>query len=154
MSNELELQRALRALREWNAPREPDTDLWPAIAARLEVATTQAYPRRWLPMALAASAALAIAASTIALVGLRGHPASMNPSLPTARHAPPLPNRGDPRFAAATIVLDAAEAELAQALAQDPGSRLLNNLIYRTARQRHNLDRWGTSPSSAMENRT
>jgi hypothetical protein len=151
MSNEFELRRTLREL---NAPREPDTDLWPAIAARLEATTTQARPRRWLPLALAASAAVAIAASAVALVGLRGHSVSVNPAHPTAEHASPLPDRGDPRLVAATVVLDAAKAELEQALAQDPGSRLLNNLLDRTARQRHNLDRWGTTPSSAMETRT
>lgn len=151
MNNELELRRALRGLA---APRTPDTDLWPAIAARLEAKTTPVRPRRWLPLALAASAAVATAASAIALVGLRGFAPSAGPAQSAVTHAQPLPDRGDPRLAAATVVLDAAQAELEQALSQDPESRLLNDLLARTARQRRNLDRWGTPPPSATETRT
>lgn len=152
--SEFELRRALREL---DAPREPDHDLWPAIAARLGTRSVQPRPRRWMPLALAASAAVAIAAGSVALIGLRGHSSSVNPAHSTAGHAGHAGHAsdgGDPRLAAATVVLDAAEAELEQALSQDPGSRLLTNLLDRTARQRRNLDRWGTAPSSAMETRT
>ena len=62
---EFEMQRKLRAM---NAPREPDRDLWPAIAARIaapsETSAQHATRRRWIPLAAAASTVLAIAGGT------------------------------------------------------------------------------------------
>src|SRR5690348_656284 len=60
---EFEIQRNLRAM---NAPRMPERDLWPSIAARIEAGETsapRATRRRWLPLAAAAGTVLAIAGS-------------------------------------------------------------------------------------------
>src|SRR4051812_31580406 len=58
---EFEIQRNLRAM---NAPRMPQRDLWPAIAARIESgesATPRTSQHRWLPLAAAAGTVFAIA---------------------------------------------------------------------------------------------
>lgn len=146
MSNELEFRRVLRAL---DAPREPATDLWPGIAARLGPRTAPKRSRRWLPLALAASAVLAMAVASVAVIGPRA-PAH----LATTPDAPAAVDRTDPRLAAAGVVLDAAQAELEQALRQDPGSRLLTNLLDRTERQRRHLARWENAVPSTLETRT
>ena len=65
--NDFELRRELRELR---VDREPQHDLWPRIAQRLNVADmapTRTARRPWLPFAVAASIALALTAGVFSL---------------------------------------------------------------------------------------
>jgi hypothetical protein len=148
--NDFEIQRGLRQM---NVSRAPRSDLWPAIASRLantEQATVA--PRRWLPFAAAAALLLATIAGTL-LLGVRAPQAP----LATTGDADSAPTRisprdaralarapgGDPRLVGASVVLDAAHAELEQALDRRPDAVFLVSLLNRTNAQRMKLERYG-----------
>lgn len=137
---DLELRQRLRQLRD---ARDPARDLWPAIAVRLQPApaATRHVRRRRAP-ALAAAALLLLALGVGAL--LRPWHAALDPGLagatPTPLHRTPTrAPHGDPRLLAGAIVLDTAHAQLEQALAAQPDSALLNDLLKRTQARRARL---------------
>ena len=149
---EFEMQRKLRAM---NAPREPERDLWPAIAARIGSSETSA-PRarhRWIPLAAAASTVLAIAGG-LAFFAMKGH-VDASPSddyamttrieriSPAQAREQALRSGEDPRLAGPNIVLDAAHSELQQALEQHPDAVFLVSLLNRTNAQRMKLEQFG-----------
>ncbi|MFC4822055.1 hypothetical protein [Dokdonella ginsengisoli] len=154
--NDFEIQRRLR---EMNAPRPPQIDLWPAIEKRIaDEGRPAAAPRRgrWLPLAAAAGLLLAVVAGTL-VVGLQQRDALPEVAVRDARsferdlphlspgdadvglHAP----GGDPRLAGAAVVLDAAQAELEQALAERPDAAFLVGMLNRTNARRMKLDHYG-----------
>lgn len=151
---EFEIQRGLR---EMKAPRMPARDLWPAIAGRIEggasTATRRAPRRRWIPLAAAAGTLLAIAGG-LALFALRER-AAQTPvfadSMPlhieriTPQQARAAAERTgvDPRLAGASVVVDAARAELQQAIEQHPDAVFLVSLLNRTNAQRLKLEQMG-----------
>lgn len=151
---EFEMQRKLRAM---NAPREPDRDLWPAIAARIaapsETSAQHATRRRWIPLAAAASTVLAIAGG-LTFLALRDH-VDTSPSgdyamttrieriSPSQAREQALRSGEDPRLAGSSIVLDAAHSELQQALEQHPDAVFLVSLLNRTNAQRMKLEQFG-----------
>lgn len=148
---DFEIQRRLRQL---NTPRPPQTDLWAAIAPRLagnESTPAVRQHRRWWPLAAAASLLLAVIAGTL-VFGVR-EPSDTQDTATTDIHAPaPLDPRdlarargGDPRLVGAAVVLDAAHAELEQALDQRPDAVFLVGLLNRTNAQRMKIDRYGAS---------
>ena len=133
---EFEIQRGLRAM---NAPRLPQHDLWPAIAARIEAGgtTTTRAPQRWMPLAAAAGTVLAIAGSllffalrerTLAPVESDDYAMATHYERITPREAreEALRTGRDPRLAGANIVIDAAHSELQQALEQHPDAVFLD----------------------------
>lgn len=157
--NDFEIQRRLRGM---NTGRTPPSDLWPGIAARIAAAEADAVEAKpgWrfrLPLAAAAAVLLAISAGV--LLQDRREPASM----PVADAPPPTDQyesmrispreaadiartRGsDPRVLGATLVLDSAQDELAQALEQRPDAVFLVSLLNRTHAQRMKLERFGAS---------
>jgi len=155
--NELEIQRGLRAM---NAPREPAVDLWQGIAARIAAETEQATTdaakspsrRRWLPFALAAGTLLA--ATGASLLGLRIQEGTgiAQQTVPLQKFSRITPAQaldaarapgGDPRLAGAAVVLDAANAELQQALEQQPDAVFLVSLLNRTNARRMKLEHYG-----------
>jgi hypothetical protein len=151
---EFEIQRKLRAM---NAPREPDRDLWPAIAARIESASEASAPhtarRRWIPLAAAAGTVFAIVGA-LAFFAMRGHidtNASDDYAMathierisPAEAREQALRSGEDPRLAGANIVLDAAHSELQQALEQHPDAVFLVSLLNRTNAQRMKLEQFG-----------
>jgi len=149
---DFEIQRGLRAM---NAPREPATDLWAGIAARITIeggAAKLPARRRWLPVALAAGTLLAVSGAT--LLGLRMHAATdlAQQTIPLHKPARITPAQaldatrapgGDPRLAGAAVVLDAAHAELEQALQQRPDAVFLVSLLNRTNASRMKLEHYG-----------
>lgn len=150
---DFEIQRGLRAM---NAPREPATDLWAGIAARIAAEDGATHlPRRrshWLPFALAAGTLLAVTGAT--LLGLQMHAASdlAQQTVPLQKPARITPAQaldstrapdGDPRLAGAAVVLDAAHAELEQALEQQPDAVFLVSLLNRTNARRMKLEHYG-----------
>lgn len=147
---DFELQRDLRALR---GPRQPQTDLWAGISARIESRTAMTLPsrkRRWLPLATAAALALAVSAGLFSLALQRQHvdrgQASIDSTLSVSEQitrARELAASGDPRLAGAEVVLDAASTELEHALQQQPDAVFLVGLINRTHAQRRKLARLG-----------
>ncbi len=146
---DLEIQRRLRQL---NTPRLPQTDLWVAIAPRL--AGTASTPivqrrRRWLPLAAAASLLLAVVAGSI-VFGVRQYSATHDiaaTDVPAHSSLDPRERAhvGDPRLVGAVVVLDAAHAELEQALDQRPDAVFLVSLLNRTNARRLKLDRYGAN---------
>lgn len=156
---EFEMQRDLRAM---NAPRTPQRDLWPAIAARIEAApaatnaaTAPATParRRWIPLAAAAGTVLAIAGGLLVFtLDKRAATTSADDYASATRIEPISPHEAreqalrtgaDPRLAGANIVLDAAHSELQQALEQHPDAVFLVSLLNRTNVQRMKLEQFG-----------
>ena len=151
---EFEIQRNLRAM---NAPRRPERDLWPSIAARIEAGEASARPatrRRWLPLAAAAAATFAIAGSLL-FVTLRDHMGApvesddyamadgfQRISTQEARDEA-LRSGQDPRLAGANIVIDAAHSELQAALEQHPDAVFLVSLLNRTNAQRMKIEQLG-----------
>jgi hypothetical protein len=150
--NDFELRRELRGLR---GPREPQQDLWPRIAQRLEfpVAAPIAETRRaWIPLALAAGMAVAVTAGIFAISVQRHNamgetPLAASEEGTTVRErinrAHQLANTGDPRLAGAEVVVDAANEELELALQQQPDAVFLVGLINRTHAQKRKLARLG-----------
>ncbi len=142
-----------RRLRELNTPRPPQTDLWAAIAPRLAGnESTLAAPRRyrWLPLAAAASLLAVIAGTLVFGVREQNAPYDMTATSVaalTSRDARDFAHaRGDdPRLVGAVVVLDAAHAELEQALDQRPDAVFLVGLLNRTNARRMQLDRYGAS---------
>ena len=154
---DFELQRRLREL---IAPRTPQSDLWPVIAARIATAPARVQTgrrrRAWLPIAAAAAVLFAIAGALS--IALRQHDAMTDNSMTTnaipPRGSPPSPHdvatfanapNGDPRLIGAAAVLDAAHAELEQALDQRPDAVFLVSLLNRTRARRTQLDHFGAS---------
>lgn len=147
-----------RGLRQMNTPRMPQADLWPGIAARIAAADAAAAPaparrRHWLPFAAAAGVLLAIAGGFTAYTLQQQRAADAF----VAGTASPLPVRvsprdahdlsrapgGDPRLLGAAVVLDAAHAELEQALDQRPDAVFLVSLLNRTNARRMKLEHFG-----------
>lgn len=146
--NDFEIQRRLR---EMNAPRAPQADLWPDIRSRLgETASPSAargLARRWLPLTLAAGLPLGFLGIALLLSSLPPAPRSDYAAL---ERAPPYKRElahEDPRLAGAAIVLDAAQIELRQAIAQNPDADFLVELLNRTEARRNRLDRYGNTAS-------
>lgn len=150
--NDFELRRELRELR---VDREPQHDLWPRIAQRLngaDVAPTRTARRPWLAFAVAAGIALALTAGVFSLalqreaaVGDRPLAERIDGSSVRDRidRAHQLASTGDPRLASAEVVLEAASEELEQALQQQPDAVFLVGLINRTHAQKRKLARLG-----------
>jgi hypothetical protein len=155
---EFEIQRNLRAM---NAPRLPERDLWPAIAARIESGSESVAPRatrrRWLPLAAAASTVFAIAGA-LTFFALRDQgriDTSASDDYAMATHVErispaqareqALRTGQDPRLAGANVVLDAAHSELQQALEQHPDAVFLVSLLNRTNAQRMKLEQFGAN---------
>ncbi|HRG15791.1 MAG TPA: hypothetical protein PLB00_07335 [Pseudomonadota bacterium] len=158
--DELEYRRLLKTLPH---AIEPDRDLFPGIAARLETRAVAKSQRRGLfPFAAAAGfTAVAIAAGWMALQRAPGEmPApTVAESAPmmlrearalraefdaalvagTANRWTQVREQADPRFVAAWTELDAAEAELSEALEQDPNARFLLNRLKQVQEQRLHL---------------
>jgi hypothetical protein len=153
--NDFEIQRHLRGM---NAERTPQADLWPGIAARIAEADVAA-PRHRFHLPLAAAAAVLLAISAGVLLQDRREPASLPVAdAPTTaeryeslrispREAADIARtRGsDPRVLCASLVLDSAQEELAQALEQRPDAVFLVSLLNRTHAQRMKLERFGAS---------
>jgi hypothetical protein len=148
--NDFELRRELRELR---VPREPQRDLWTRIARKIQaqpesVATPQ-HRRTWLPLAAAASIALAVTVGVLSVAMQRMSPPAEagNAIPPSAREqierARELATSGDPRLAGAEVVIDAASSELELALQHRPDAVFLVGLINRTHAQRRKLARLG-----------
>jgi hypothetical protein len=150
-----------RSLRELAEPRLPGNDLWPGIAARIaaESAAPAARPRArrsWIPLAAAASLLCAVAAGALMLAAQRQAPApqalvqAARPAVPSRvspgeAHDYPGAPAGDPRLVGAAVVLDAAQAELQQAIEQRPDAVFLVSLLNRTNARRMKLDHFGAS---------
>ncbi|MEP7042408.1 MAG: hypothetical protein ABI843_05065 [Dokdonella sp.] len=147
-----------RRLREMNAPREPQGDLWAGIATRIAAQAVPTRNRRGNGWSLAAAAALLLAVVTGSLVlGMRqptssadragadvGRLASGHVSPSDAQAFGRAPG-GDPRLVGAAVVLDAAHAELQQALDQRPDAVFLVSLLNRTNARRMKLDHYGAN---------
>jgi len=158
--NDFELQRQLRAM---NEPLPPQNDLWSCIAARIaaEEAVTAAARRRKARLPLAAAAALLAFVVTGSLVlGLRGpgndvaQQTVTDPAMASAQklrdfardaRASSRAPGGDPRLVGAAVVLDAAHAELEQALEQRPDAVFLVSLLNRTNARRMKLDHFAAN---------
>ena len=152
---EFEIQRDLRAM---NAPRFPERDLFPSIAARIAaesgaVAATPVRRRRWLPLAAAAGTLFAIVGG-ITLYTLKSTAVSPDAGYGVARIDRISPREAreqalrsgiDPRIAGANIVIDAAHSELQQALEQHPDAVFLVSLLNRTNSQRMKLEQLGAN---------
>jgi hypothetical protein len=150
---EFEIQRKLRAM---NAPRAPERDLWPAIAARIESGSETSAPRarrRWIPLAAAAGTVFAIVGG-LAFFALRDRAGTSTSDdyamttrieriSPAEAREQALRSGEDPRLAGANIVLDAAHSELQQALEQHPDAVFLVSLLNRTNAQRMKLEQFG-----------
>jgi hypothetical protein len=161
--NDFEIQRRLREL---NAPRPPQNDLWSGIAARIEAAEAElATPiagkrRNWLPLAAAAALLVAVATGSLVL-GLHGSDHDLTAQSGTQPQETVSPQKlrdfayqardgahargSDPRLVGAAVVLDAAHAELEQALEQRPDAVFLVSLLNRTNARRMKLDHFGAN---------
>lgn len=146
-----------RRLREMNAPRLPETDLWAGIAGRI-ASETRVPASRQSAWPLAAAAALLLAVATGGLIfGLQQHSTTGNvaatasvPAFDKIRRPSPRDAQdvgrapgGDPRLVGAAVVLDSAHAELQQALEQRPDAVFLVSLLNRTNARRMKLDHFG-----------
>ena len=150
---DFELQRHLRDLRVEVAP---ERDLFPAIAARIEgrqLAT--AGVRRRSPWLYAAAAAILVSVITAVGIGqmamqrVDGNLVQRNvdpASLPgmNAAAVAGAPG-GDPRLAAASLVIDDARSQLEQAITERPDAVFLVSLMNRTNAQRMKLERLGSN---------
>ena len=144
--NDFEIQRDLRQM---NAPHAPQSDLWPAIATRIAAGGQTAH-RRWLPLAAAAGLLLAVAGTLMFGVHESTAPlATTQTDVGTTQKLRLSPRDfarapgGDPRLVGASVVLDAAHAELEQALDQRPDAVFLVSLLNRTNAQRMKLEHFG-----------
>ena len=150
---DFELQRLLRDLR---VPVAPKRDLFPGIAARIEgrqLTTTRT--RRRSPWLYAAAAAILV--SVITAVGI-GQMATQHADANLAQHGvdpATLPGMnaaavaaapgGDPRLAAANMVIKDARMQLEQAIAERPDAVFLVSLMNRTNAQHIKLERLGSN---------
>ncbi|HEY0232199.1 MAG TPA: hypothetical protein VGC55_13175 [Dokdonella sp.] len=144
-----------RRLREMNAPREPQDDLWAGIATRIGAQAAPATRRHWLPLAAAAVLLLAVVSGSVLLglrqshlqdiAGIDGGSLSSQRISPRDAQAFGRAPGGDPRLVGAAVVLDAAHAELQQALEQRPDAVFLVSLLNRTNARRMKLDHYGAS---------
>lgn len=135
-------------LRALSQPVAPQRDLWPSIAARLDM-QPRALRRRFVWLAAAASlAGVALLSGVFATRKLHSdkteHVALVQPQHPAiAIAAADNPaarwNPSDPRLRGAAIELRAAQGELRQALAIAPHSDYLERLLDRTRRQQARL---------------
>ncbi|MEO7326195.1 MAG: hypothetical protein ABIW82_15320 [Dokdonella sp.] len=158
-----------RRLREMNTPHPPQNDLWSGIAARIAaeeaLAHTTRRRRNWLPLAAAAALLLAVVTGSV-MLGTRsseqnlamqaGNSAAGGDDTATisaqklrefargTRNSSRAPG-GDPRLVGAAVVLDAAHAELEQALEQRPDAVFLVSLLNRTNARRMKLDHFGAN---------
>lgn len=139
MTLHFEDRQKLRALAQ---PFEPQRDLWPAIAARIEIQARA--PRRrmqWLAMA----AAFACVAVIVGAVGIRvahsPEPATTPAQIATAQGPTARWKPNDPRLRGAAVELHAAQGELQQALAIAPHSPYLQRLLQSTEHQQSRLRR-------------
>lgn len=152
---DFELQRRLRDL---NTPHPPRDDLWPTIALRMraEPALPQQPHRRSAGLPLAAAASVLVALGGLLYFAQHPPQATAPPPQAMATAEPAHRNlsprdaeafareRGtDPRLVGAAVVLDAAHAELEQALEQRPDATFLVGLLARTHARRLKLDHYG-----------
>jgi len=141
MNLHLEDRQKLRALAQ---PVEPQRDLWPAIAARIEAQRTPRRRMQWLAMA----AAFACVAVIVGTIGIRmAHsPSSATTSaqIAAAGNTAPHWKPNDPRLRGAAVELHAAQGELKQALAIAPNSAYLERLLQSTETQQSRLRRLET----------
>lgn len=142
MTLHFEDRRKLRALAQ---PVEPQRDLWPAIAARIETQSRAPHRRmQWL----AAAASFACAAVIVGVVGIRmahsPQPANSNAQIAVAANTPARWKPNDPRLRGAAVELHAAQGELQQALAIAPHSPYLQRLLQSTEQQQSRLRRLET----------
>lgn len=124
----------LRQTRDLNRPATPQRDLWPRIAMAIETQPVQQRRKRtrW-PLALAATLALAL------MVGFSTW-IQRGPSSPTTAASKSSSwQPQDPRLVAGVADVDAARAELTQALATTPDAAYLQRLLARTADTRQRL---------------
>jgi hypothetical protein len=146
--NEFEWRRQMRDLRQ---PVAPSPDLWARIDAALDREAAGAPPpavalpptaaprRSRQPWLLAASfAALAAIAGGLAL-RLESTRAQRDVQAAAGIAATGHWKPGDPRLSGAAVELDAAQAELQQALHQAPASPALQRLLARTEQQQSRL---------------
>ena len=158
--DELEYRRLLKTL---PPAIEPDRDLFPGIAARLDArpANGRRHARGVFPFAAAAGfAAVAIVSGWLALQRgpmadtamvaqqpptvlreARALRAEYNAALMagTSNQWTQLREQADPRLVAAWTELDTAEAEITAALEQDPDARFLLNRLRQVQDQRLHL---------------
>jgi hypothetical protein len=139
MTLHFEDRQKLRALAQ---PVEPQRDLWPAIAARIE-AQARAPRRRMQWLAVAASlACAAVIAGAIGTRALRSPPRANSPAqIAAAANIPVRWKPSDPRLRGAAVELRAAQGELQQALAIAPNSPYLQRLLQNTEHQQSRLRR-------------
>jgi hypothetical protein len=141
--NEFEWRRQLRDVRQ---PLVPRADLWASIDAALddaESSTARASlsrrsenPARWL-MAAGVAASIVLAG----VIGWHARYVSATASTASNQNTNPAPNwtPTDPRFTGAATQLNAARAELRQAIEQAPDSPALQRLLIRTELQQSQL---------------
>ena len=150
---DFELQHRLRDLR---VPVAPERDLFPAITAQIEGRQLAASRiRSRLPWLYAAAAAILV--SVITAVGIGQMATQRTETNLAQRSADPatLPGMnaaavagapgGDPRLAAAAMVVDDARAQLEQAIAERPDAVFLVSLMNRTNAQHMKLERLGSN---------
>ncbi len=137
--NEFEWLKQTRAL---DRPVEPQRNLWPGIAARIEAAApAPAHPARLLPFAMAAAlAALSVLAGVLAWrqQALPTAQTGGHATLATTTTIPATWKPRDPRLAGAAIELDIARRQLVRAIHAAPRDAYLHHMLAHTNQQ---LDR-------------
>lgn len=125
---------------------QPQRDLWPAIAARIE--TQSRTPRRRMQW-LAIAASFACAAVIVGVIGERtlhsSQPATSPAQIAAAAKTSARWKPNDPRLRGAAVELRAAQGELQQALAIAPNSPYLQRLLQDTENQQSRLRRLETN---------
>ncbi|HET9835392.1 MAG TPA: hypothetical protein VFP88_03480 [Rhodanobacteraceae bacterium] len=137
MNLHFEDRQKLRALAQ---PVEPQRDLWPAIAARIQKQSRTPHRRmRWLTMA----ASFACAAVIVGVIGIRAlhspQPATSAARIAAAASTTARWKPNDLRLRGAAVELRSAQGELQQALAIAPHSEYLQRLLQSTERQQSRL---------------
>jgi hypothetical protein len=152
MNNEFQWRSGMRKLDE---RVEPASDLWPAIAARIEreARVVPLRPRAAWRQRITAVAATLVIASGAGLIAYRQHgngdvaqtapatpvPASTGAHMKMPRTALDWAVPADPKLAAAAQDLDQASADLQAALEARPDAVFLVSMINRTNAQRMRL---------------
>lgn len=152
-----------RRLREMNTPLSPQNDLWSGIATRIAAEESRSHTvrrhRNWLPLAAAAALLVAVVTGSV-MLGMRS--SDRNLAMHAGDNAATISAQklrefargtrdysrapgGDPRLVGAAVVLDAAHAELEQALEQRPDAVFLVSLLNRTNARRMKLDHFGAN---------